>query len=80
MCYYNCAVPGLAVPLMCLVDYRGFRLIAITVLPIGRHTLVGGTSDAGRNIHSSDPALNNKLARAAQLLNLKPHVVRGHTV
>jgi hypothetical protein len=40
MCYYNCAVAGLAVPLMCLVDYRGFRLIAITVLPIGRNTLV----------------------------------------
>jgi hypothetical protein len=36
MSYYNCAVPGLAVPLMCLVDYRGFRLIAITVLPIGQ--------------------------------------------
>ncbi len=47
-CYYNAAIPGLAVPLMCLVDYKGFRLIAITLLPIDRTTLVGGTADAGR--------------------------------
>ncbi len=80
MCYYNCAIPGLAVPLMCLIDYKGFRLIAITVLPIDRHTLVGGTSDAGRNIHSSDFLLNQKLAKAGQVLNLKQHQVRGHTI
>ena len=63
-----------------LVDYKGFRLIAITVLPIDRETLVGGTSDAGRNIHSSDVALNAKLAKAGQVLNLKQHKVRGHTM
>ena len=64
----------------CLVDYKGFRLIAITVLPIDRHTLVGGTSDAGRNIHSSDFVLNQKLAKAGHVLNLKQHQVRGHTM
>ena len=31
-------------------------------------------SDAGRTIHSSDPAFNAKLKEATQLLNLKPHM------
>lgn len=35
------------VPLMCLIDYRGFRVVAISVLPITRATLRYGSSDGG---------------------------------
>jgi hypothetical protein len=28
-------VPGLRIPLMSLIDYRGFRLVAMSILPIG---------------------------------------------
>lgn len=48
------------------------------MLPIDRTTLVGGTADAGRTIHSGDVALNMKLRRAGRVLNLRPHMVRGH--
>ena len=32
---------------MAIVDYLGFRLTAMSVLPVGRDTLVYGTMDAG---------------------------------
>lgn len=41
--YLNCGVMGLNVPLMCLVDYRGHRLIAMSVLPIDDNTIIYGT-------------------------------------
>lgn len=43
---WNKAIRGLSVPLMCLVDYKGFRLVAMSVLPIGKDTIVYG-SDTG---------------------------------
>jgi Clustered mitochondria len=36
---FKCGVPGLALPLMALIDYLGFRLIAIALLPIDRSTM-----------------------------------------
>lgn len=34
---------GLHVPLCCLIDYLGYRLIAMSLLPIGKDTLVYGS-------------------------------------
>jgi hypothetical protein len=53
---------GLSVPLMALVDYRGYRLVAMSILPIvtvgdgsGRApTLVYGSATAGRVMVNSD--------------------------
>lgn len=47
MAYFNCDIVGLHCPLMALVDYRGFRLIAMSILPIDKTTLVYGSNDAG---------------------------------
>lgn len=38
--YASSAIPGLHTALMSLIDFRGHRLIACSVLPISRHTLV----------------------------------------
>ena len=43
----SCGLSGLRVPLMALVDYLGFRLTAMSLLPVGSDTLVYGTMDAG---------------------------------
>ena len=43
--YFNCQIEGLSLPFMALVDYRGFRLIAISLLPISRKTIVYGSDD-----------------------------------
>lgn len=44
------AAPGIHVPLMCLVDFAGYRLVASSVLPISQHTLVVGTPDGGKTL------------------------------
>ena len=59
---------------MALVDYCGFRLIAMSILPISRQTIVYGSNDYGQTVHSSAaPQRVASLKRLAQHLNLKPH-------
>jgi hypothetical protein len=43
--YQRCHIQGLHFPLMTLLDYRGHRLIASTMLPLSRTTLVYGSAD-----------------------------------
>eukprot|EP01124_Arcella_intermedia_P007744 TRINITY_DN14795_c0_g1_i2.p1 TRINITY_DN14795_c0_g1~~TRINITY_DN14795_c0_g1_i2.p1 ORF type:complete len:549 (+),score=143.34 TRINITY_DN14795_c0_g1_i2:117-1649(+) len=74
--YFNCHIEDLNVPLMALVDYRGFRLIAMSILPVGEGTIIYGSCDAGRNIHATNERLNELMARAAEIQNLKPHFCR----
>lgn len=74
--YFNCGIKELNVPLMALVDYRGFRLIALSILPVTPDTIIYGSCDAGRNIHATNEVFNEKMEHAAKILNLKPHKVR----
>jgi hypothetical protein len=39
-------------PLMTLIFYKGFLLTAQSLLPIGKHTIVYGSADAGMNSSS----------------------------
>ena len=52
---------------------QGFRLIAISLLPLGKDSLIYGSNDAGITIHRSNPKLNASLRIASARLNLKPH-------
>jgi hypothetical protein len=69
--YMDCRVAGLHFPLAVLVDYRGYRLIAEAILPVGRDTLVYGSADGGTNIHADHPHMNARMKTAAKILNLK---------
>eukprot|EP01104_Vermistella_antarctica_P016419 TRINITY_DN5584_c0_g1_i3.p1 TRINITY_DN5584_c0_g1~~TRINITY_DN5584_c0_g1_i3.p1 ORF type:complete len:797 (-),score=127.78 TRINITY_DN5584_c0_g1_i3:65-2455(-) len=71
---FDFADDSLALPLMTLVDYRGFRLLAMSVLPISDDTLVYGSSDAGHTVFMSNDGINEKLRKVAQDLNLKTHM------
>lgn len=62
----------LRVPLMALIDYRGFRLVASSLLPISSHTIVYGSDNAGFNIYAQ-PEAANKFDFVAKRLNLKKH-------
>lgn len=64
--------PGVRVPLICLIDYLGFRLIALSLLPIDGSTLVYGSDNAGHTVSSTDPEGNMK--KAGEILKLKEHV------
>lgn len=63
MCYYNCHIKELNFPLMVLVDYRGYRVVALSVLPIGASTLVYGSNDAGVTVKNVDPKMNQMMKK-----------------
>lgn len=75
MSWYSCNIRGLCFPLQALVDYKGFRVLAISILPINDDSIIYGSSDAGRTVHSRSPEFNEKIDTAARILNLKPHFV-----
>ncbi len=59
-----------------VIDYRGFRLTAMSVLPIGPATLIYGTADT-RTVRASNPHFNFIAERMAKRLNLKIHHIQG---
>ena len=68
---------GIHVPLACLIDYRGFRLWAVSRLPVKRtKTLILGSSDGGQRIVNLDPNASKSMERIAAVLNLKGHYVQ----
>ena len=72
----DCWEPGVHLPMMALVDYRGFRVVGMTLLPINASTLVFGSTDGGRTLRTNT-VLEEKLARIAAKLNVKSHLVSG---
>ena len=64
---------------MSLIDYRGFRLSAMCLLPVsGSKTLVYGSGDAGKTIHAGEKinGLPEMMKNVAKELNLKEHNVK----
>jgi len=59
--------------LMCLIDYKGFRVICYAVMPLSQKTLACHLAD------DEDPRVNDKclqeMDRVGQALNLKAHTV-----
>ena len=75
MAIFDCRVEGLYVPLMSLINYRGYSLIAQSWLPIGSDTIVYGTADGGSNIYASNESFNAKMKAVGELINIKAHAV-----
>lgn len=71
--YYNTRTVGLHFPLMAMIDKKGFRLIASSLLPLGEGSLIYGSNDAAQTIHRDNPRLNSLVEEASAKLNLKPH-------
>lgn len=60
------------VPLMTIIDYLGFRLIALSVLPINNTTLVYGSNDSGYSVIAEDP-YKEIMEEAGKQMNLQKH-------
>lgn len=59
---FDCEVAKIRVPLLTLVDYMGYRVTAISLLPIsGTKTLRYGSSDAARTVVHNLPDLEQKI-------------------
>jgi hypothetical protein len=62
------------VPMQVTLDYRGFRLVAMPLLPL--HRLVYGSNDLGRTVHADTRAFNDFMKNCATKLHLAGHYVR----
>jgi hypothetical protein len=70
----------LRVPLQALVDYMGFRVMAMAELPITedcKSKPLYGSNDGGRTVRAADAKLNALMAATAAQLNLVEHKVNG---
>ncbi len=70
--YYGTQMNGLHFPLMAMIDKKGFRLIASSLLPLKE--LVYGSNDAAHTIFRENAQMNALLEAAGKKLNLKPHM------
>jgi hypothetical protein len=77
---WECKIPDLCLPLQCLIDYLGFRMVAMLLLPINNSTLKVGSDDAGMSYHAASESLMKKFKRIGEVLNLAPHPLHGHTI
>lgn len=64
------------VPLVALVDFRGYRVLCSSMLPIDGTTICYGSSDAGKTIHADEDAAK-LFDEAGAKLNLKKHKFKG---
>jgi len=80
------------VPIITIIDYRGFRLVAMPVLPLlnssrstaaattTTSTLVYGSQDGGATVLNSDTKFSSWIESAAKAYNLAAHRVRDVTL
>jgi hypothetical protein len=73
--YRTCGVEDLYLPLMALIDYKGFRMSAQAYLPLGSNSLVYGSADGGKTVLKSNDGFNKTMEKAAAELNLCGHIV-----
>lgn len=65
-------------PLMARIDFKGFRVLAICVLPITKESLVYGSSDGGKTVLGGTPDIAELMNRAGTVLNLRQHKVAAN--
>jgi len=83
--YAALGLDRLCTPLVCLVDWGGYRIVVTSLLPLapktadnpGSSSLVYGSDDQCTTVHADDPTCNHLMHVAATRLNLKAHMV-GH--
>ena len=68
-------IPGLHFPLMAVIDYKGFRVVAVSLLPVGKGSLRYGSNDGGRVVHADDTTLNQSMKQLMEANFLKGHFV-----
>jgi tetratricopeptide (TPR) repeat protein len=65
----------LNVGLLVLIDFKGYRLIATSLLPIGGDSLVYGSDDGGKSVHKDIGDVNSIMKAAGRYIGMKGHRV-----
>jgi Clustered mitochondria/WD domain, G-beta repeat/Translation initiation factor eIF3 subunit 135 len=66
-------LPTIHLPLVALIDVRGWRIFASSLLPIDDTTLQLGSFDGGQNVRADSALVCDAVRRVMQALNLKGH-------
>ena len=74
MTYFGLEIPNIFFPMMALVNYRGFTLVAMTLLPVDSSTIVYGSPDGGATVYNSNQTFMEVMKNAGERLNLQPHL------
>eukprot|EP01091_Cochliopodium_minus_P013456 TRINITY_DN4343_c0_g1_i3.p1 TRINITY_DN4343_c0_g1~~TRINITY_DN4343_c0_g1_i3.p1 ORF type:complete len:256 (-),score=68.36 TRINITY_DN4343_c0_g1_i3:637-1404(-) len=62
------------ISLSCRVDFMGFRLFVQSLLPIDKESLVYGSKDGGKTIHSDNEKVTGIMEEIGKTLFLKKHI------
>lgn len=60
-----------------VVDYLGYRLVAMPVVPLCKDSIIYGSNDGAQTVHAESEPFNALMRRAAAELHLAPHAVGG---
>jgi len=74
---FECNIRQLCMPLMAMIDFRGFRLAAMSLLPISQKTIRYGSSDGGKTIHNDIVEIHKLMKEVGGSLNLAIHHILG---
>lgn len=70
---HDTGVRDLHLPLICIIDYRGFRVVAMSLLPIdGEKTIIYGSPNAGRTVFTTDDRFNQLVKKVRLLRGVLP--------
>jgi hypothetical protein len=72
---FRCGIKGIHYPLTALLDYKGYRLIASSLLSLEKGSLVYGTEDACETVKNTRPDLSVLVEQLGTSLNVKKHTV-----
>lgn len=73
--YMQAPVSEIHYPLLARIDFKGFRVIAIALLPINKDTLVFGSADGGKTVLGGSEIVSNMMRDIGSHLNLRLHQV-----
>ena len=65
----------LCFPLCCTINFKGLKLVALTVLPVSKETICYGSDNAGTLVRSEDEQVYKLISSASKELCLAPHAV-----
>jgi len=71
---FSSKLKNLNIPLMAMINYLGYSICAVSLLPIGKKTLVYGSNDAGKTVFIN-PEVEDIVVEIADNCNLLPHFV-----
>lgn len=73
---FSLKISHVCIPLACLIDYHGFRVLCQSLLPIDLEARPAyGSNDKGKNCFDSDPAIRLTMSEIGKNFNMKRHVV-----